>query len=80
MRRHHYRAEYVDDTFEIDSVEHIKGVTYAINFNYAWFAGSGCKDDVGGDVAFDSARFTYRDGTISFSYEDEPERYPNDEF
>jgi len=80
MKRHHYRAEYVDNSFEVESVDHIEGDVYSMNFSYNWFAGSGCKDDVGGDIDFDCTRFTYRNGTIVFEYEEPEERYPDDEF
>jgi hypothetical protein len=80
MRRHHYRAELVDGSFVVDAVEHYKGSIYSVSFSYNWWAGSGCRDDQGGDWAFDSAHFAYRDGVIEFEYSEPETRYPKDEF
>ena len=80
MTRHHYRAQYVDASLAVESVEHIHGDTYAMNYQYSWYAHSACKDDSGGDIDFGSERFTYRNGTIYFEYAEPEPRYPNEEF
>lgn len=80
MWEHHDRATYVDDSFEIIEIAHIKDNEYIMHYRYDWFAYLGCKDMDHGDIGERSVHFKLENGQLCFSCLILEQPAPNDEF
>lgn len=75
------RAELDDGSVELESVERLAGDTYKLEYNFTWSAHLGCQDaNTYGEFEQRHSHFIYAGTTATFKWEEEAERYPNEEF
>ena len=66
--QHNDRAEYVDDSLQIQEIIHIKDNEYVMHYEYEWYAYFGCRDMDLRDTSERSVNFKLIDGKLVFNF------------
>ena len=74
------RAELDDGSVELIAIERLNENTYKLEYQFTWSAFLGCRDaDRLGEIEQRYSHFTYAGATATFEWEEEADRYPNEE-
>jgi hypothetical protein len=67
--RHDPRAEYVDESFEVESVELLEGSEVRVQYRYEWHAHYGCQDLSPGGMVTEEVTGHIENGQLVFDIE-----------
>lgn len=79
VERHDVRAEYADDTFEVETVKRM-GDKVVMSYKYEWGAHYGCADMCRAEVETEEVEGRIEDGHVVFVFEVREPRSTDDEF
>ena len=61
------RAEYSNESLELLDIEDLEADNkYSLHYQFGWEAWHGCRDQNDGGIEDEWARFTYKDGIVTF--------------